>query len=214
MDAEHVSALPDSHGLAGIECSTPCSLDIISACKERSQNQSKQQWKQAALTKYYISGRVEAWLCVCASTEAIIIVQMKLLLHYLDLDLHLDLHLDHKAITTLQFDVQLSKWGSCTDVSGRVECAVNTQHQHKAIYCSAPRAEFCHQCFNQVTSQDICLMALAVFYVCDRYSTQIYRALCHCSVHCSHFIFLYIILTSVKFLLWCFLHSQKGKNKV
>lgn len=161
MDTEHVSALPGSHALAGIECSTLCSLDIISACEERSQNQSKQQWKQAALTKCYTSGRVEAWVCVCASTDAIIIVQINLLPHYLDLDL--DLHLHHKVITTLQFDVQFSKWGSCTDVSGRVECAVNTQHQHKAIYCSALRAEFCHQCFNQVTNQGMCLMASAVF---------------------------------------------------
>lgn len=126
-------------------------------------------------------------LCVHASKEVIVTVRWHLL--------------HSKAITALKFDVQPSKRGSCTDVGGKIECAVNTQHQHKAIYCSALRADFCHQCFNQVTSQDICLMASAVFQVHDRYSIQIYRALCHCSVHFSHFIFLYIILTSVKILL-------------
>ena len=158
---------------------------ISNALKERSWNQRKQK-----LTKCYISGRGEAWVCVCMLPK-----KSSLLHRWIQ-------HLLHsKAITALKFDVQPSKWGSCTDVSGKVECAVNTQHQHKAIYCSALRADFCHQCFNQVTSQDICLMALVVFQVHDRYSIQIYRALCWCSVHFSHFIFLYIILTWVKFLL-------------
>lgn len=46
------------------------------------------------------------------------------------------------------------QWKSCS--------AMSTQHQHKGNHCSAMRADFCHQCFNQVTSEDICLMALAV----------------------------------------------------
>lgn len=72
--------------------------------------------------------------------------------------------------------------------------AMNTKHQHKENYSSSLRADFCHRYFNQVTSEDTCLTALAVSQVCGRYSIQIYRALCHCSVHFSHFIFLYIIL--------------------
>lgn len=59
--------------------------------------------------------------------------------------------------------------------------AMNTQHQHKGNHCSAMTADFCHQCFNQVTSEDRHPIALAVSQVCGSYSMQVYRALCHCS---------------------------------
>lgn len=114
--------------------------------------------------------------------------------HHYCTDEHAVFLLTNKAIRTFRFDERPSKRGSCTDASGKVGSAMNTQHQHKENHSSSLRADFCRRCFNQVTSEDTCLTALAVSQVCGRYSIQIYRALCHCSVHFSHFIFLYIIL--------------------
>lgn len=118
-------------------------------------------------------------------------------------DEHVIFFLTNKAIRALKLDVHPQREGPALmrGKGWKVGSAVTTQHQHKGNHCSAMKTDFCHQCFNQVTSKGICLIALAVSQVCGRYSIQIYRALCHCYVHSSHFIFLYIILISVKLLL-------------
>lgn len=115
---------------------------------------------------------------------------MQCSLHCYCADEYLHPHLHSKAIISLKLNALHSKW-----VSRWTTCAVTTRHQHKRSCCSDLRADFFHQCFNQTTIQEACLMASMAFEVCDRYSTQTYRALFHC------FIPLYIISTSVKLLL-------------
>lgn len=58
----------------------------------------------------------------------------------------LHLHLHSNVIMALKLNAQSSKCKFCADVSRWTECAVTTQHQHKASYFSALRAQFCHQC--------------------------------------------------------------------
>lgn len=188
---EHVSELPVHHIRAEIGCSTPCSLDILLAYpeheKKNPRTRGSKSWQS---TSFQEEGKLGVCVHVCFQRS-----------HHYCADEGVIFFPTNKAIRTLGFDVHPSKWGPCTDASGKAASSMNTQHQHKENHCSAMRADFCHQCFNQVTSEDICLMALAVSQVCGRYSIKICRTLCHCSVHFPHFIFIYIILISVKLLL-------------